>query len=190
MAREELRDSRWEQLHPLNPHQKPRTGRPNNDHRTVLSGMRWILRTGAPWRDLPPRFGSWATVASRFYRWRQAGIWQRILERLQQQSDQAGVLDWSLHFVDGTVVRAHQHAAGARHSTAQEEALGRSRGGFSTKVHVRAERRGKPLVFVLTAGQRHEQTGFVPLMEGGAVKRPGRGRPRVRPQRVSGDKGY
>src|SRR5205807_190161 len=125
MAREELSDRRWEQLRPLLPPQKPRTGRPNNDHRTVLSGMLWILRTGAPWRDLPPRFGAWATVASRFYRWRKAGIWQRLLERLQQQSDQAGVLDWSLHFVDGTVVRAHQHAAGAKRSTPQEEALGR-----------------------------------------------------------------
>ena len=111
MAREELSDRRWEQLRPLLPPQKPRTGRPNNDHRTVLSGMLWILRTGAPWRDLPPRFGAWATVASRFYRWRKAGIWPRILERLQQQSDQAGVLDWSLHFVDGTVVRAPPLAA-------------------------------------------------------------------------------
>src|SRR5205807_7412874 len=106
MAREELSDRRWEQLRPLLPPQKPRTGRPNNDHRTVLSGMLWILRTGAPWRDLPPRFGSWATVASRFYRWRKAGIWPRSLERLQQQSDRAGILDWSLHFVDGTV-RVH-----------------------------------------------------------------------------------
>ena len=87
-------------------------------------------------------------------------------------------------------MRAHQHAAGAQHSTPQDEALGRRRGGFRPKVHVRAERRGKPLVLVLTAGQRHEQTVVTPLMEGGAVKRPGRGRPRVRPQRVSGDKGY
>src|SRR5438105_4736761 len=108
MAREELSDRRWEQLRPLLPPQKPRTGRPNNDHRTVLSGMLWILRTGAPWRDLPPRFGAWAPVASRFYRWRKAGIGQRILERLQQQGDRTGLLDWSLHFVDGTVVRAHQ----------------------------------------------------------------------------------
>ena len=63
--------------------------------------MLWILRTGAPWRDLPPRFGAWATVASRFYRWRKAGIWPRILERLHQQGERAGRLDWSLHFVDG-----------------------------------------------------------------------------------------
>jgi transposase len=68
--------------------------------------------------------------------------------------------------------------------------LGRSRGGFGTKVHVRAEGQGKPLVFVLTGGERHEQTVFESLMEGGAVRRVGRGRPRIRPERLVGDKGY
>jgi hypothetical protein len=72
----------------------------------------------------------------------------------------------------------------------QEEALGRSRGGFGTKVHVRAEGRGKPLLFVLTGGERHEQTVFEMLMEPGAVRRVGRGRPRIRPERLVGDKGY
>jgi transposase len=72
----------------------------------------------------------------------------------------------------------------------QEEALGRSRGGFSTKVHMRAEGQGKPLVFVLTGGERHEQTAFESLMEHGAVRRVGRGRPRIRPERLVGDKAY
>jgi transposase len=70
------------------------------------------------------------------------------------------------------------------------EALGRSRGGFGTKVHVRAEGQGKLLVFILTSGERHEQTVFELLMERGAVRRAGRGRPRIRPQRLVGDKGY
>src|SRR5919204_4471838 len=70
------------------------------------------------------------------------------------------------------------------------EALGRSQGGFSTKIHLRAEGKGKPLTILVTAGQRNEQTVFVPLMETGAVKRVGRGRPRIRPKRVVGDKGY
>jgi transposase len=68
--------------------------------------------------------------------------------------------------------------------------LGRSRGGFGTKVHVRAEGQGKPLIFVLTGGERHEQTVFESLMECGAVRRVGRGRPRIRPERLVGDKGY
>jgi transposase len=80
----------------------------------MINGIRWILRTGAPWRDLPERYGPWQTVASRFYRWRQAGIWERLLAAVQQQGEATGELDWDLHFVDGTVVRAHQHAAGAK----------------------------------------------------------------------------
>jgi transposase len=71
-----------------------------------------------------------------------------------------------------------------------QEALGRSQGGFSTKLHVRAEGRGKPLTILITAGQRHEQSVFDALMEQGAVQRRGRGRPRIRPRRVVGDKGY
>ena len=96
------------------PPQKPKTGRPNKDHRTVLSGIIRILRTGAPWRALPERFGSPKTGSSRFSRWRRAGTRQRILERLQQLRDQEGDLDWGEHFVDGTVVRAHQQAAEAK----------------------------------------------------------------------------
>lgn len=71
-----------------------------------------------------------------------------------------------------------------------DEALGRSRGGFSTKIHLRAEGKGKPITILITAGQRNEHTVFEALMEAGAVKRAGRGRPRIRPDRVVGDKGY
>ena len=73
-----------------------------------------MLRTGAPWADLPERYGAVGTVSSRFYRWRAAGLWQRVLEALQARADAVGLLDWDLHFVDASVVRAHQHAAGAR----------------------------------------------------------------------------
>ncbi len=148
------------------------------------------MRTGAPWRDLPSRFGSWRTVSSRFYRWRSARVWDVILAELQRQADADGRLDWSLHFVDSTVVRAHQHAAGAKGADPSAEALGRSRGGFSTKLHLRSERGGKPLVVVLTAGERHEQPVLSALLRAGAVKRPRRGRPRIRPEAVAGDKGY
>ena len=114
MRRKELSNEQWERLQPLLPPQKPHTGRPAADHRRILNGILWIIRTGAPWRDLPERYGSWRTVASRFYRWRQAGIWERLFAAVQQQGDAAGQLDWAVHFVDGTVVRAHQHAAGAK----------------------------------------------------------------------------
>ena len=124
--------------------------------------MLWVLRTGAPWRDLPERFGPWATAWSRFRRWTAAGVWTRVLAVLQRAADAAGRLDWATHYVDGTVVRAHargvaQHAAGAVGAVGGQagEALGRSRGGFSTKVHLRAEGGGKPLAIVLSGGERH-----------------------------------
>jgi len=68
----------------------------------------------ARWRDLPERYGAWQTVAGRFYRWRQTGVWSQILAQLQQQADREGKLNWDIHFVDGSVIRAHQHAAGAK----------------------------------------------------------------------------
>ncbi len=76
--------------------------------------MRWILRTGAPWRDLPHQYGSWSSGASRFYRWRRAPVWDRVLAALQSQAETAGQLDWEAHTLDATLVRAHQHAAGAK----------------------------------------------------------------------------
>ena len=76
--------------------------------------MLWIARTGAPWRDLPERYGNWKSVSSRFYRWTQAGVCQRVLQALQSQAQQQGAIEWEVHFVDSTVVRAHQHAAGAK----------------------------------------------------------------------------
>ncbi len=118
MRRYELTDEQWQRLAPLLPPQRPWTGRPNHDHRTIINGILWVLRTGAPWADLPERYGPAGTVSSRFYRWREAGLWQRVLEALQAQADAAGLLDWDLHFVDASVVRAHQHAAGARRTGA------------------------------------------------------------------------
>ena len=110
----DLTDDQWRRLRPLLPTQKPKTGRPEKDHRTVINGILWILRTGSPWRDLPERFGPWATVASRFYRWRRQGLWDRLLAEVQREADTIGQVDWEVHYVDGTSVRAHQHAAGAK----------------------------------------------------------------------------
>jgi transposase len=114
MARGDLTEREWERLQPLLPPRKPRTGKPNHDHRTIINGILWKLRTGAPWRDLPERYGPWSTVHSRFRRWRIARIWDQILAAVQQQEDAAGKVDWDVNFLDGTVIRAHQHAAGAK----------------------------------------------------------------------------
>src|SRR5215210_7947705 len=111
--RHELTNDQWARLAPLLP-KRARVGRPPKDHRLILNALYWLLRTGAPWRDLPERYGPWQTVYSRFRRWRLAGVWDRVLAALQAEADAAGRLDWSLHFIDGTVIRAHPHAAGAR----------------------------------------------------------------------------
>src|SRR5437867_11668809 len=114
MNRHELSNKQWERLQPLLPPQKPKTGRPAADHRRILNGILWLLRTGAPWRDLPERYGPGRTVASRFDRWRRAGIWERIFAGAQAPADREGKIDGEVHDVDGTIVRAHQHAAGAK----------------------------------------------------------------------------
>jgi transposase len=116
--RRELTDEQWERLVSHLPPQRPPIGKPNRDHRTIVEGMFWRLRTGAPWRDLPERYGPWQTVYSRFRRWLRAGVWERALRALQAEGDAAGELDWALHFLDATTVRAHQHAAGAQKGAA------------------------------------------------------------------------
>lgn len=123
----ELPDKQWERLKALLPPQKPKTGRPAHDHRRIINGILWILRTGAPWRDLPEKYGPWPTVYSRFYRWRKAGIWDGILSALQAKSEAQGAIDWEVNFVDSTIIRAHQHAAGAKGGTHPEKLLATAR---------------------------------------------------------------
>ena len=123
--RHELSDAEWEQLQPLLP--PHRAGRARRDDRQVVNGIVWKLATGAPWRDLPERYGPWATVYTRFWRWTRAGVWDRILAAVQRRADAAGQLDWTVHFVDGTVIRAHQHAAGAKGGTRRRKRWARAR---------------------------------------------------------------
>ncbi len=121
MSRGELTNEQWARLQRLLPPQKPRTGRPAEAHRRIINGILWIKRTGAPWRDLPERYGPWQTVASRCYRWQRAGSWDRIFTVAQQRAHSEGKVDWDVHYVDGTIVRAHQHAAGAKKGTQQQK---------------------------------------------------------------------
>jgi transposase len=118
MERHALSDAQWERLRPLLPPPSSGRGRPRGDDRLLVDGVLWRLATGVPWRDLPARFGPWRTVYSRFRRWQRAGVWDRVLAALQAEADAAGELDWALHFLDGSTVRAHQHAAGAKQGAA------------------------------------------------------------------------
>jgi transposase len=117
MNRGDLTNAQWERLQPLLPPQEPHTGQPARDHRRMVNGLLWLLRTGAPWRDLPESYGPGSTVASRFSRWHKAGIWERLCATVQTQADADGKIDWGVPYVDGTTVRASQHAAGAKKGT-------------------------------------------------------------------------
>jgi transposase len=129
--RHELTDAQWAKLAPLlPPHQ---AGRPRQDDRRILNGILWKLATGVPWRDLPERYGPWQTVYTRFWRWTRAGVWDTLFAAVQQQADAAGAIDWSLHFVDGTVIRAHQHAAGAKGGTKPPRRSGAARAGSAPR---------------------------------------------------------
>lgn len=125
-GRHELTDDEWERLAPELPPRKP--GAVRKDDRLVVNGILWKLATGAPWRDLPERYGPWQSVYTRFWRWTQAGVWDRIFQAVQRQADAAGQLDWTVHFVDGTTVRAHQHAAGAKGGTQRRKHWGAAAG--------------------------------------------------------------
>lgn len=113
MKRHELTDEQWELVTPLIPHKVARTGRPPKDPRLMLNGIFWILGTGAPWRDLPERFGPWQTVYDHFSRWRREGVFARVIEALQVKLDERGLIDWELWCVDGANVRAARAAGGA-----------------------------------------------------------------------------
>ena len=108
----ELRDREWSRLEPLLP--KHHTGRPPKDHRVIINAILWLARTGAPWRDLPERFGPWQSVATRFCRWIRSWLWDCILAELRRMADVSNGIDWEVHMIDGTNVRAHRCAAGAK----------------------------------------------------------------------------
>jgi transposase len=84
MGRHELTDAEWARLRPHLPPQERRTGRPAKNHRTIIDALLWLAKTGAPWRDLPERFGPWRTVATRFYRWIRSELWERVLAELRR----------------------------------------------------------------------------------------------------------
>ncbi|MGP3992113.1 IS5 family transposase [Streptomyces sp. 3N207] len=199
MGRGGLSDEQWAVLEPLLP--VAVLGRPPRDRRKLIDGIRWRVRTGAPWRDLPSEYGPLQTVYGLFRRWQRDGTWPELLTRLQARADAAGLITWEVN-VDSTICRAHQHAGGARDGQAQKEppggartepddhGLGRSRGGFTTKVHLACEQGQRPLSLLVTAGQRGDNSQFTAVLKGIRVPRTGPGHPRVLPLRVRGDKAY
>lgn len=112
VRRHELEDAEWELIRDLVEHRPHGSGRQVEEPRRLLNGVFWVLRTGAPWRDLPERYGPWQTIYHRFNLWRKQKVIDRILERLQLKLDEHGYIDWDLWCVDGSSIRAAKAAAG------------------------------------------------------------------------------
>ena len=113
VARHEVTDEEWQLVDEYVTRPAAATGRPRRDARQMLNGVMWVLRTGAPWRDLPERFGPWETVYYYFNLWRADGTYDRVLSALQIRLDRDGHIDWDLWCIDGSNVRAARAAAGA-----------------------------------------------------------------------------
>jgi len=192
VVRHALSDGAWKRIAKLLPEGGSGGGRPWNDHRQTLNGILWVLRTGAPWRDLPSRFGPWKSVYGRYNRWSKDGTFDTILRTLQGELDAKGQIDRDLWCLDGTSVRATRAASGGRRGEPDEprdHALGRSRGGLGTKFHLLCDSTGIPLAVELSPGQTHDSQRFETTME--AVRIPQRGGPpRRRPKRLAADKAY
>ncbi len=186
----------WDLLAPLLP-APSRRGRPRTwDLRSLVNGIFFRVRTGCPWRDVHERYGPWWRVYHLFIRLRADGVWTHVHTRLLTHAQEKGKLSWEVS-VDSTTARGHVHAAGARKdSTARhptepaDHGFGRSRGGWSTKIHVGIDADCGVLSFVITPGQVGDGPQMVPVIEKIRVPSTGRGRPRRRPKRVLADKAY
>ena len=159
LRRYELTDQEWEQVVSLLPPEKTgKPGRPSKDNRTMLNGMVWIARSGAPWRDLPERYGPWNSVYSRFRKWIDDGILDNIFRVLSLEAE---LYELSL---DATIVQAHQHSAGAKKGGPPNE-IGHSRGGASSKIHAAVDAYGAPVYLMLSEGQRNDINFAIPVLE-------------------------
>ncbi|MGK5676654.1 IS5 family transposase [Micromonospora sp. URMC 106] len=197
VRRGELTDEAWAVIAPLLPEPGSSRGR-WRDPRQVINGILWKLRTGAPGRDLPDRFGPWKTCHERLRGWTADGTWDRILAAAQVHDDGTPV-QWTIS-IDSSIVRAHQHAAGARKKGLPDKSgdawCASWRGhrsiprGLSTRIHLAVDGRGRPLSILLTPGQAGDNPQLLALLDAIAVNEPGPGRPRKRPDVLIADKGY
>ncbi|MGA7067160.1 MAG: IS5 family transposase [Pseudolabrys sp.] len=163
MSRGDLTEVEWRILRVLLPIErdvgKRGRGRPPEDNRNVINGILWRLRTGAPWRDIPEKYGNWNSIFRRFRRWSASGVWESAAVALAETMAESG------HYnIDSTSVRAHVSAAGRKRGI-HRRALGRSRGGFTSKIHCLGDARGRPIAFNLTPGEAADCKTYDTLIE-------------------------
>ncbi|EIE5499315.1 IS5 family transposase [Salmonella enterica] len=151
-----LSDEAWAAIEPHLPRGRP--GKPRVDDRTVISGILHVLKTGCRWRDVPAAYGPPTTIYNRYNRWAGHGIWQRLFEKIAA----SGAVPDELS-IDSSHVKAHRSAAGSKKGE-WEEAIGRSRGGRTCKIHCLADDRGRPVAFTLTPGNIADISVAIPLL--------------------------
>jgi transposase len=144
--RYELTDCEWTAIRPMLPTKTRGVSRV--DDRRVLNGIFWVLRSGAPWRDLPNCYGPYTTCYNRFVRWRRAGLWSRLMDAL------ASAHDVAVQMIDTSIVRVHQHAACITQN--KRQSMGQSRGGLTSKIHAVVDTNGLPVRLGLTSGEAHD----------------------------------
>lgn len=162
MDRYALRDDQWDRIKNLLPGREESIGATAKDNRLFVEAVLYRYRAGIPWRDLPEKFGDFRVVHLRHTRWSKKGIWALIFEVLAEDADNEWV------FIDSTIVRAHQHSAGAKKNanlSNEDQAIGRSAGGLSTKIHTTCDALGNPTKFHLSPGQVHDLDGADVLMD-------------------------
>ncbi|ACI59615.1 transposase IS5 family protein (plasmid) [Rhizobium leguminosarum bv. trifolii WSM2304] len=142
-----LRNDQWERMSRHIIGDDRTRGSSGRDNRMFVEAVLWIVRTGSPWRDLPEVFGDWNSVFRRFSRWSQKGVWWRVFEAMSEDTD------FEYLIVDSTIIRGASTRLW-RKKGAEDQALGRSRGGLSTKIHMAVRGLGCPVRFILTAGQK------------------------------------
>lgn len=155
-----LSDCQWAKVAPHLPAEEKSPGRkPAGGNRLFLEAILFVVRTSVPWRDLPGHFGHWNSIYKRFARWAEKGVWETVFSALT-----VGNLDLREAALDSTYVRVHQHAIGAR-KTEGEQAIGRSRGGPTSKIHIVSDAVGRLIHFLLTGGNVHDCTEGPRLVE-------------------------
>lgn len=147
-GRHQLTEEQFQKLEPHLPGRRGGHGGVARDNRLFLNAVYYVAKTAIPWRDLPERFGKWDTVFHRFNEWSKKGVWKRLFEVVQDPD-----LEWL--FVDSTTIRAHQHAAGMN-TGGEDQDLGRSVGGFTTKLHMAVDSLANPVAMHLSPGQDHD----------------------------------
>jgi transposase len=160
VRRHGLRDDQWERIRGLLAGRAGHVGVTAKDNRLFVDAVLYRYRAGIPWRDLPEHYGPWKAVHTGFTRWAKRGVWVAVFAHLASDADPEYAM------IDSTIVRAHQHSAGAKGGDRDQEAIGRSKGGLTTKIHATTDALGNPTGFHLTPGHAHDLVGADALLPG------------------------